>query len=158
MLTVVLVLAALGCIALIVGGTLTWIRHLLTKDADYKTTGEIVDITADAASFNRAQGYADADRKPMVYVRVHSGSRHSAVYHLVFTYSVYGNQYARADHVGYSKSIAKKKIGQKVDVYYGAEDPTIASIGNWNGIRVAGSILLGGAAVLLIGALVLWLV
>ncbi len=148
-------LLAFGGYMLIMGSVFTLVYRGMSKGADYKTTGEIVDVTPDAVSFNTAQGHGDAGQRPKVRTYVHAGS--GRIVHLLYTYSVYGNHYMRADYAEYTENIARKKIGKTVDVYYSAEDPSIATIRTGKGFRIAGNILLWVAAALLIGALATWL-
>lgn len=179
MLACAIVATVFGGVALLVGLIfLIPYRHLATR-FDRSVTGRVVDLVWNAAKFNREQGHEPAELTGQVgsrriRVSVTVGGRHQVVnpmpgtegasvqntintFHKVYTYTVNGQTYTRADGVRYSRGLAEKWLGRDVTVYYDSAEPSRASLSQGRGFLLVSRILLPIGAALLALALWLWM-
>lgn len=166
-----------GGVALLVGLIFLIPHHYVTSRFDRTTTGKVIDLTRNAAKFNEEQGHAEAvlgeGTRFQVKVRVGGRSmrRHAVgslrtstggsfsttnTYHKVYTYTVNGETYTRADGVRYSRGLAEKWLDREVPVYYDSADPSRASMSNGKGFRLVSMILIPVGIGLLALAAWLW--
>ena len=141
-------------ITLVLGTTFSAVARHLAGMRDRETTGEVVDLTRNASRYNR-EAQPEAEGKAVedyVHIRV-GNTRETSSYHRVFTYTVNGQTYTRADVISYSSALAKKWLGRTVTVYYDSADPSRGILTNGKGLRIAGKILL--AVTLALGILTL---
>lgn len=159
-----------GAVALIIGLIfLIPVRYITTR-FDRTTTGKVIDLTKNAAKFNREQGHKPlqvGEEDSPIKFQVEIGGRSrvsyrnghrvhvttSNTYHKVYTYTVNGQTYTRADGIRYSKNLAKKWLDKEVTVHYDSSDPTQASLSDGKGYKLVcwilipiGILLLGLAA------------
>ena len=167
-----------GGIALLIGLIFLIPHHYVTSRFDRTTTGKVTDLTQNAAKFNQAQGHAEAVlgegsrfqvrvkvggrsmmRKVDGSVRTNTGGQFSTTntYHKVYTYTVGGETYTRADGVRYSRGLAEKWLDKEVPVYYDSADPSRASLSNGKGYRLVCCILIPIGIALLGLAVWLWM-
>lgn len=179
MLACAIVATALGGAALLIGLIfLIPYRHLATR-FDRSVTGRVVDLVWNAAKFNREQGYEPAELtgqvgSRMIRVSVTVGGRHQVVnpmpgsegasvqntintYHKVYTYTVNGQTYTRADGVCYSRGLAERWLDRDVTVYYDSAEPSRASLSHGGGFKLVSSILIPIGLCVLALAVWLWL-
>ncbi len=143
-------------IALILGAVFNAVAARLSGRLDRETTGEVVDLTRSAARFNHDAQPEKEGAAPEDYIHIRVGnSNATANYHRVFTYTVNGQTFTRADIVSYSRGLAKKWLGRTVTVYYDSADPSGGTLTNGKGFRLAGKILLAVALVLAVVTLIL---
>lgn len=164
--TLVSMVLALGIILIIVG-----IAFILPCIAIGKlsasTRGLIKDITYDAASYNKRvaakmSDLIDDSPKRKVYVSAGVGGHHDIsgdpkkMYHAIYSYTVNGVEYSKADGTGYNKGIAMKKIGSEVKVHYDPENPLKASLSSGLVYKVLScSFIPAGAFIIIVGLLLL---
>ena len=168
-----------GAVTLLIGLVFLIPYRYLVNRHDRTTTGKVIDLTQNAAQFNKAQGYEEAvlgegtgfqvkvqvggrSMKRSITgdsVRTSNGGRYttSNTYHKVYTYTVNGQTFTRADGVRYSKSLADKWLDKEVSVYYDSANPAYASLSNGKGFRLVSSILIPIGIVLSVLAVWLWM-
>lgn len=142
-------------------GFVFWLitRFMRTGGMDRETTGQVVDMTRNAYQFNLDQGQTAEPRAPRVRVQVRATglSGFTLYFHKVYTYTVGGVTYTRADMVQYSRNLAQRAIGKEVTVYYDSADPGISCLGGGNAFVIVYRILFGIGFALLALAACLWL-
>lgn len=93
-----------------------------------------------------------------MYVTTSVGGRQAGdakvMFHSIYSYSVDGVEYTRADGLGYNKGLAEKKIGKEFTVYYNLVCPFQASLSSGKGYKYLSIGLISGGAFLLLVALV----
>ncbi|MBR2923466.1 MAG: DUF3592 domain-containing protein [Clostridia bacterium] len=163
-----------GAVTLLIGLIFLIPLRYVTTRFDRTTTGKVIDLTRNAAKFNQEQGHEpiqvggkDSPFKFEVQIggRSRVSHRHghrthistSNMYHKVYTYTVNGQAYTRADGVRYSKGLADKWLEREVPVYYDSADPAQASLSNGKGYRLVCCILIPIGIVLLAVAAYLWM-
>ena len=154
-------------VATIFGGTVAFVgfvfwlitRFMRNSGMDRETVGQVVDMTRNAAQFNLDQGQPENPRNSRVRVQVNvTGlSVYSLTFHKVYTYTVGGVTYTRADKVQYSRNLAQNAIGKDVTVYYDSADPGCSSLGGGKAFVIVYRILFGIGFALLALAAWLWL-
>ena len=153
----------LSLIAVIFGGVVSFVgfvfwlitRFMKNSRLDRTAPGQVVDMTRDAAGFNLEQGQPELSRRGL-RVQVTTGSGYVLYFHKVYTYSVGGITYTRADPVQYSRNLAQRAIGQDVTVYYDSADPGYSSLGGGKAFTIVYRILFGIGFALLALAAGLW--
>jgi len=157
-----------GGVVLLIGLIFLIPLRYVTTRFDRTTTGKVIDLTKNAAKFNREQGHEpvqvggkDSPFRFEVQVGGRSRINHghgvrvttSNTYHKVYTYTVNGQTYTRADGIRYSKDLAKKWLDKEVPVHYDSSDPSQASLSEGKGYKLVcwilipiGILLLGLAA------------
>lgn len=154
-------------VAAIFGGTVAFVgfvfwlitRFMKSSSLDRETVGQVVDMTRNDVKFNLEQGQPENPRSSLVQVRVRATglSGYSRYYHKVYTYTVGGATYTRADKVQYSRNLAQNAIGKDVTVYYDSADPGCSSLGGGKAFVIVYRILFGIGFALLALAAWLWL-
>ena len=157
-----------GGVVLLIGLIFLIPLRYVTTRFDRTTTGKVIDLTKNAAKFNREQGHEpiqvggkDSPFRFEVQVGGRSRMNHgngvrvttSNTYHKVYTYTVNGQTYTRADGIRYSKNLAKKWLEKEVPVHSDSSDPSQASLSEGKGYKLVcwilipiGILLLGLAA------------
>lgn len=163
-----------GAVVLIIGLIFLIPLRYITTRFDRTTTGKVIDLTKNAAKFNKELGHepiqvGGKDSPFRFEVQVGSRSRvsyrnghrvhvtTSNTYHKVYTYTVNGQTYTRADGIRYSKNLAKKWLDKEVPVHYDSSDPSQASLSEGKGYKLVCWILIPIGIVLLGLAAWLWL-
>ncbi|MBO5501959.1 MAG: hypothetical protein J6A48_08035 [Clostridia bacterium] len=163
-----------GAVVLIIGLIFLIPLRYITTRFDRTTTGKVIDLTKNAAKFNKEQGHepiqvGGKDSPFRFEVQVGGRSRvsyrnghrvhvtTSTTYHQVYTYTVNGQTYTRADGIRYSKNLAKKWLDKEVPVHYDSSDPSQASLSEGKGYKLVCWILIPIGIVLLGLAAWLWL-
>lgn len=164
MLAAAIVSTVYSCVLLLIGIIFWALSRYVVGRFDRSVTGQVTDLTGNAAQFNEEQGHGEAalftkgSRFPIA-VSISSGksSYRRSSYHKVFTYTVNGQTYTRADGVSYSKNLAMKWLDKEVTVYYDSSNPANASLSNGRGPRLVSCILLPIGIGLLVLAVWLWM-
>lgn len=127
-----------------------------------ETAGVIKDITEqEASAFNEKMAEKLGLSKPVgkgIYVKTAVGGKMmddpKVMYHSIYSYSVDGVEYTRADGLGYNKGLAEKKVGKEVTVYYNPNSPFQASLSFGKGYKYLSIGLISSGAIFLLIALV----
>ena len=162
-----------GGVVLLIGLIFLIPLRYVTNRFDRTTTGKVTELTKNAAKFNREQGHEPIQvggKDSYIRFQVQVGGRSrvsyrhghhtyvttSNTYHKVYTYTVNGQTYTRADGVRYSKGLAEKWLDREVPVHYDSSDPSQASLSEGKGYRLVCWILIPIGIVLLALAAWLW--
>lgn len=118
-------LALVGVVFLAVGIILC-LKGNNKKKYTGKTTGRITDMCKNAQSFNSG---GDGEGLHFgVYISTRSGKRSKKSSCPIFTYTVDGVQYTRADNMSNDVKRIERMMGRTVDVYYNPENPMDARL------------------------------
>ncbi len=147
-----IICGSVGVVALLIGLIFLRVFHNVKRKYTGVTTGTIVDFTWNASSFNVEHGGDNTVVKAGEHFTVHAyvGGRsltalhrpYTRMYHKVFSYSVNGMEYIRADVVRYSMDLLEKWKGKTVPVYYDEENPAKAGLSSGKGYKQVACILL----------------
>lgn len=162
-----IVSGSLGSAALIVGIVFFFIYRNVKRHSDHVVKGRIIDLTWNAAEFNRIHNdegisldIGGLTLTGGVGGRSYSstGYRTSNTYHRVFSYTVDGKEYVRAEGIRYSKGLIEKTVGTEVNVYYDPHNPHSATLSSGKGYKIVWAILIPvGIALLITAAVILFL-
>ncbi|MDE6760874.1 MAG: hypothetical protein K2J90_09390 [Lachnospiraceae bacterium] len=115
------------------------------KKFDAVVSGQIIDSCYNPGEFNHEDTWKGADpRFDIDGVRVYTTSAYP-----IFSYTVNGKEYTRAEYIYISRSSINRKKKRGVKVYYKASQPEIATIFNGGILRLVRNILLIITVVLL---------
>lgn len=169
----------IGIAALIAGGALLFLGVLFLfigfigtiplrriKENGIEIKGRIIDFTKYGASYNDEmyEKYCvPEENRPKVRmgdpVHMHGEFNTGNGYHFIYSYTVNGTEYTKADEITYGMLHPEKKIGQEVTVLCDTEKPLNSVMTSFGGIKVfktfsfVSKILLpAGAVIALIGA------
>lgn len=91
-----------------------------------RTTGKVIDMCKSAKSFNSG---GDGEGLHFgVYVSTGNTSRPKLSSCPIFTYTVNGMQYTRADNVAYDVSMIRHMMERTVDIFYNPSNPADAKL------------------------------
>lgn len=135
-----IVLSGIGGILLIVGIAFIFPYRAISK-LSAVVKGVIKDITNDAYRYNQRitskfEKGKKVENPPKSGVRFSAGvggrsnfdGKSKQMYHVIYSYTIDGVEYSRADGPGYTKEIVKKRIGSEVIVHYDPQNPLNASL------------------------------
>lgn len=162
-----IVSGSLGSAALVVGIVFFFIYRNVKCHSDHVVKGRIIDLTWNAAEFNRIHTDEEYSLdiggltfRGEVGGRSYSSTdyRTSNTFHKVFSYTVDGKEYVRAEGIRYSKGLIEKTVGTEVNVYYDPHNPRSATLSSGKGYKIVWAILIPvGIALLITSAVILFL-
>ncbi len=150
MMALFIVPAVFGAVCLLLGYIFLRVSNHLSQKLDRKVMGKIVDLTPNAALYNRGL----QDELGSMHTSV--GYRSCDMFHKVYAYNVNGQTYTRAGSVSYSLSLVENQVGKDVAVYYDSADPSRSALSDGRGFRIASRILLPIGVALLVLAAWVW--
>ncbi len=122
------------------------------KKFDAAVSGQIIDSCYNPGEFNHEDTWKGADpRFDINGVKVYTTSAYP-----IFSYTVDGKKYTRAEYIYISKSSINRKKKRGVKVYYNTGQPEIATIFNGSVLRLVRNILLIITVVLLCVGLIVY--